>query len=179
MPKEFDDIIEQGWDVEMGDFERLLSVLTDLDSNISRAVSDANGNEKLSDLKFTVGKITSTLSELPNGLNKNLESIAKQQIKIVNSLNNLNQVLGDISKKKPEKIDLTVISKELGKVGSAFRDAMTAVIKASTEENKKILHKLESIASKPAPKPLKHPSWDFEIVRDEDGLINRIIAEPK
>jgi hypothetical protein len=181
MVKELDKLKANGWDLDIGDLDRLLVGLSDLKDEIGGKISE--GAENSSDSLSDIGeKITSALEDLPKGVDKNLQAIGKKQADLLNSLEILNKTLATLvpkDPKEPEKIGahLVAISKQLGMVMASFNDSVKSIFEKNAKENQEILKRLEAILNKPS--EIKPVSWDFDIIRDYDtDAISKVRVTP-
>ena len=172
--KEIEKLKQQNWDVEMGDLDRLVAALTDIQNEIG-GIPVSDNTESIRELQGAVSEITAAVEKMPKDTNKTLKLILVQHERLLSFLKSVKIPEPD----KPVNItpQLSNISKKIGAAASSLEKTIDSVLKAQHEEIKNVMVNLQSIIDRPKSKPT---AWDFAIVRDiETDLIKRIVATPK
>jgi hypothetical protein len=179
--KQINELTTQGWDLEIGDFDRLLVAITDMQNEIGDKIVGGYSQKSINELAKISSQIVDTIEKLPKDINKTLKLTLIQQDKLVGFLKDISETLSSMSTQKPEKIGQHIVNigKEMGSSIATMGDSINAVLKANNQEVKEVVTKIGEIIDRPIPER-KYPTWSFDIIRDYDtGLIKRIVAKPQ
>jgi len=179
--KQINELTTQGWDLEIGDFDRLLVAVTDMQNEIGDKIVGGYNSQSIDSLAKIGSELITIIEKLPKDINKTLKLTITQQEKLIGFLKDIDQTLKSISEKKPEQIGQHIVNigKEMGNSIATMGDMINSVLKANNQEVKEVVAKIGAVVDRPIPEH-KYPTWSFDIVRDRDtGLIKKVIAKPQ